>query len=306
MFFQNIINIAVAGFIFLAGYFVNIEKVQIDIKKYILSKSSRILIPYFLWSLFYIVLNIVVNHHVYSLKSLMMILLLGKASVPLYYCVLYFLFIIITPFVIKRMNNRFWNLVFYAVMPLWYIIIYYFQIKHNYSYSHWGILPFSWFFYFYLGLKMQHRHVKMSWFLTITLVIAGFILEMIEMSVLYSVTQNNYFSVTPLRYSTILYMYGFILIFLKLDKLDNDFYKFTFKPLISLGNNSFGIYLSHMAILPYAVYFITKIMNIDALDYMYITYILIVLFITLFICDSAINLFNQFIPNKYLRWIGFA
>jgi fucose 4-O-acetylase-like acetyltransferase len=52
MFIQNIVNCAVTGFIFLAGYFINIDEVRSNSKQFIIRKSKRILIPYLIWSVF--------------------------------------------------------------------------------------------------------------------------------------------------------------------------------------------------------------------------------------------------------------
>ena len=185
------------------------------------------------------------------------------------------------------------------IMPVWFIFIYYLQIKHEFSYSHWIILPFSWFLYFYLGLKTQHKNIKMNWIYIIAIVVIGFVIEIVEMHILYSITQNTNFSVTPLRYSSILYVYGFVNIFLKLK--NSNFINQRILKL--LGDNSFGIYLLHMVILPFVVFFVKKIIDIEMY---YLIYILMVLFITLLICNSVINLSNRYISAKYLRWIGFS
>lgn len=115
---QNIVNIAVTGFVFLTGYFINIDEVRTNTKKYIIRKSKRILIPYVLWSIFYVLSSIVLSHKNYTLVELVRMFLLGKASGPLYYCILYFLFILITPFVVKKMENKIWNIIFWFIMPI--------------------------------------------------------------------------------------------------------------------------------------------------------------------------------------------
>jgi hypothetical protein len=69
----------------------------------------------------------------YDVVSLTKVFLLGKAAAPLYYCILYFLFVLITPFVVKKMENKVWNAVFYAVMPMSFVVVYFLQIKHKFT-----------------------------------------------------------------------------------------------------------------------------------------------------------------------------
>src|SRR5665647_1477794 len=50
---RQFINFPVAIFIFLAGYFVNIEKVKESSRSFIRNRIVRLLIPFLIWSTFY-------------------------------------------------------------------------------------------------------------------------------------------------------------------------------------------------------------------------------------------------------------
>ena len=58
---QNIINVAVAGFVFLAGYFVNIDKALENPMRFVGRRFTRIMVPYFAWTFFWWAIDIFVG-----------------------------------------------------------------------------------------------------------------------------------------------------------------------------------------------------------------------------------------------------
>lgn len=83
---RQFINFPVAIFIFLAGYFTNIEKVKINSLEYFRNRGRRLLIPYFLWTIFYGIINFLVGANM-DIKLIIKYLLFGRASAPLYFVV---------------------------------------------------------------------------------------------------------------------------------------------------------------------------------------------------------------------------
>ena len=49
--FRQLLNFAVPTFIFMAGYFTNVSKVNDSIGRYYLKRVERLLIPYLLWGI---------------------------------------------------------------------------------------------------------------------------------------------------------------------------------------------------------------------------------------------------------------
>lgn len=180
--------------------------------------------------------------------------------------------------------------------------MYYLQINYKISYSNWGIIPFTWFLYFYAGLKWRNLSIKLNTFFIVLLICLAYFIEITETYFLFSLTNNSAFSSTPIRFSAILYVIPFILLFLKL--------KDTIQPknniLISLGNNSFGIYLSHMVILSCVFYVANKILNTICYNpIQYILYVTTILLITIIITNILITICKEFMPNTFLKCIGF-
>jgi fucose 4-O-acetylase-like acetyltransferase len=294
------LNCAVAGFIFLAGYFTNIQDATQNATHFIVRKSKRVLIPYIFWTVFFILFGMIVYDQRHTWVVLMKIILLGKAAAPLYFCILYFFFILITPFVLKYMNNKIWNILFYVAMPAWFVIVYVLELKYSIPYSYWGILPVTWFLYYYLGLKMKDKIINLRIPLIIGLICLGYIIESVEAYVIFSFTAKSYFAVTPLRFSSFFYIMPIIVLFLRLkDKPISDK-----NWLVLLGNKSFGIFMFHMAVLLLVVQVLIPVIP-TVTTIQYLLYVVIVFVVTLLITYPIISLCQRFIPKKILQWIGF-
>lgn len=301
MIIQNIINCAVTGFIFFAGYFVDIEKAKNSPYQFISSKLYRIVIPYLIWTFIYILFNILIYDKTYTIISLIKTLLLGSVTGTFYYFILYMLFILITPFIVRKMDHKIWNIFFYLLMPLCFIAIYYFQILHGISSPKWGLLPFSWFFYYYVGLKWRNMPIKIHSIGIIFFIILGFLIEQLETSLLFSITHNSSFSVTPVRFSAITYVLPIILLFLK----NKDSRSFNNRFLINIGNNLFGIYIIHLLILFGVQIIANQLIDIDT-STSYLLVVLIIFIFTLVLSNLIIEIAKKILPPSFTKWIGFS
>lgn len=93
--FRQLLNFAVPTFIFMAGYFTNVSKVNDSIGRYYLKRVERLLIPYLLWSTLYYLLR---GHRQ---SDFLNVLVTGNASWQLYYIVVLLQCVIITPLLVK-------------------------------------------------------------------------------------------------------------------------------------------------------------------------------------------------------------
>jgi fucose 4-O-acetylase-like acetyltransferase len=243
---QNLINIAVAGFIFLSGYFTNIIKASESSVKYVKQRIIRLLPPYILWSIFYIIISVLYGKY-YSFLDLLKVLAFGKAAGPLYYLLILFWLTLFTPLVAKRMNNKYWNFLFLLITPISYLFLYYYQLKISPIYFTGALLPTSWFIYYYLGLKWQKLSPKLPFPSIISLLIIGYVIELAETYFILNHSNDIQFATTPLRFSPFIYIVSFIFLFLKL----KDKHYGNNNVFVSLGNKSYGIYLAHIFVLGY-------------------------------------------------------
>lgn len=98
--FRQILNFAVPTFIFMAGYFTNVSKVNDSIGKYYLKRVERLLIPYLLWSTLYYLFR---GH---GQSDFLNVLVTGNVSWQLYYIVVLIQCVAITPLLVKRVFSE--------------------------------------------------------------------------------------------------------------------------------------------------------------------------------------------------------
>ena len=64
LYMRQFINFPVAFFMFLSGFFTKIEECGVS-TSYIVQRSKRLLIPFFMWSLFYSTIDLLINNDKY-------------------------------------------------------------------------------------------------------------------------------------------------------------------------------------------------------------------------------------------------
>ncbi len=92
------INFSVALFIFCSGYLTKLEIT--DLPSFYKKRLSKILIPYFIWSLIYTVVNV-------SYSSFLRNLLTANAISPFYYVSVYAQFVILTPLIGIMLKSKY-------------------------------------------------------------------------------------------------------------------------------------------------------------------------------------------------------
>lgn len=95
---RQLINFPVAVFIFMAGYFVNPQKVD----KQWLKKRWRLLIPYLLWNSVYSLKNVMTG---INIKSVIYAFVFGQSAASLYYILVLLQLTLLTPYLINKRKN---------------------------------------------------------------------------------------------------------------------------------------------------------------------------------------------------------
>lgn len=104
---RQIINFAVATFVFMAGYFVNVDVLsdkEFSYKHWIIYRGRRLCIPFMIWSLRYSCLSLLkVVHSGSEIHWLGFIyrFIVGKSATPFYYIVVLVQLTLITPWLVK-------------------------------------------------------------------------------------------------------------------------------------------------------------------------------------------------------------
>ena len=244
VFVRPFLNFAVGLFLFLSGLLS-------DAKNWHPGKRiKKVIIPYVLWTLIYCILNGRANPAGIPVRFLVN-LFTGDAAAMLYYIFLYCEFALLIPLFDKLAKSKFWalglfvaplELIFIRTLPVvtgWYTVSPVIAWIKSLS-------CLGWVTYFYLGYLIGNRYIsfKKSPKLWGSLLAACILLQFAEGYWLYTLGMVNCGTQTKLTtlFTNVCFMmlaYQFI--------MSEKEYKS--KILKHLGDDSFGIYFSHIAVM---------------------------------------------------------
>lgn len=237
------LNFCVAEFLFISGYLSKIEKWNVK------GRLNKVIVPYVIWTLIYTFLynykNIRIIPSIF-LKSL----LLGNAAPIMYYIFVYCELTLLIPMIDKLAKSKYKycgfiiSLLEIIIMRLIPSITGY--IFNDYIIKIMNLSCLGWFIYFYLGYVSGNNIIKIK-FNTYKLCAAylcSLVLQVMEGFAYLYMGINNYG--TQLKLTSVITSVIFCLISYNLINTNK---KLNLKILYVLGNYSFGIYFTHMAIM---------------------------------------------------------
>ena len=148
VFLRPFVNYAVALFIFLSGYLT-----KTDIPSYkttIFKRVKKVVIPYLLWSVIYMIPQ--------GFENFGLNLLTGRTCGTFYYVFVYVQFVLLTPLIAKLAKSKYrWIGLF--ITPLFSIVVKYILHLSGYaavgsSYNYWFV---AWFIFYYLGMLLGNN-----------------------------------------------------------------------------------------------------------------------------------------------------
>ncbi len=270
-------HFAVPSFIFISGFVLALNYDGLFSKKSFYEKRAKSILPqYIIFSIFYILLNMVLSSmngkaNPVPISTIIFDLLIAKSSFHLWYVPLIFQFYILYPYIIKIYdkfadNNRTLHFIGIILMiqQIWIVASDIAQtILDSTTYLYFEDLFNSWLsliclshiFYFVLGIYIfkNYKEVKdqiikaKKWVVPTILVMTGIVsLLLIKGSIIYgdySKIPHSYFMVLSLIESIYFPLIYLIIlnISLNLSTLKNKYSNI----ILSLGKCSFGIYLIH-------------------------------------------------------------
>lgn len=211
----------------------------------------KVLIPYVIWTFFYVVLANIKTPSAIPISYLIK-LITGKGAAIMYYIFVYCEFTLLIPVIDKIARSKY-KWIGYVIAPAEIVImrsiplIFGFEVPEIFSTVR-SISCLGWFTYFYLGYLLGNNiiEIKMQISRLIVLWCVGVFLQILEGYWYYSIGVSN--CGTQLKISVLFTSVIFVLmlyIFINTDKLKNTKVKW----LYALGNYSFGIYFSHLAVM---------------------------------------------------------
>lgn len=302
MVLRQLINFPVALFVFMAGYFVNMDKIEKDSCAYLLNRGGRLLVPYLVWSILYLTKDYVLSGGNVSIRHIIYSLCFGKAAAPLYYIVVMIQLTMLTPWLIKVKNRR-W---LYAVTPIYLVLLYVFNISAGEMARLYETFFPAWFLFYILGMdcrngkwnnvisKIKKRHI-----------IIAFVISVIEAVILMKAGCSAGFASSQIKFSSFIYIVVIALVLMKAKdngKQENGKIQ---RLLSSIGDCSYSIFYVHMLVLMVA----RKVVALAGLSQIWI-----VNFVGCFIltaCGSYLVVYGagkfaeRIGAEKYLKIIGF-
>lgn len=262
---RQLINFPVAIFIFLSGYFVNIDRMKNDKIEYVISRAKRLLIPFLVWSSFYTIVNVVRADGNVNILNTIIKLFLGRSSAPLYFILVLIQLTIITPFLVKIIENKRLKVLSLLITPLFLITLYSFVILTGKQMPLYQTYFFAWFVFYYLGLYAKINGIKTickfnSLFPAVCFSLFALFISIGEAYLLNRLGLTAEFSSSQIKISSFLYTFSLINLFIAIKPYFETKHN---KVLKVLGDNSFGIYFIHCFWLIVTIYILRYIPAIE-------------------------------------------
>ena len=238
------LNFSVGLFLFLSGLLSNARKWKP------FKRIKKVVIPYVIWTFIYCFLNDYNNLSIIPI-SFLKNLITGRSAEMMYYIFVYCQFTLLIPLIDKLAKSKVkylgfiiapFEIIFVRTIPLmtnWYEINGYIEIIRSIS-------CLGWFTYFYIGYLIGNNYIaiKNSVKIWSGLLSVGILLQIAEGYWQYSKGIVN--CGTQLKLSAIFTGVCFVILayyFINSKK------EYNIKILKVLGDNSFGIYFSHIAVM---------------------------------------------------------
>lgn len=243
VFVRPFLNFSVGLFLFLSGYLSNIDKWKPK------KRIMKVIIPYIFWTFVYVVISYWDSIKLIPIKYIEGIFT-GKSAAIMYYIFVYCQFTLLIPVIDKMSKSKMKYLGFFLA-PLEIISMRLIPIILGYSFNDYIIVVkelscIAWFSYFYFGYVLGNGRMKcdIKNKTTIVLLIISLFIQMLEGFGLYLLGVEN--CGTQLKLSSILS--GMLYMIIAYDFINKPQIP-TNKLLMKLGDFSFGIYFSHLAIM---------------------------------------------------------
>ena len=267
VFIRPFLNFSVGLFLFFSGMLSNAEKWNP------LKRICKVIVPYCIWTFIYSVgKNIGTPTSI--LSSFLTSLIMANAAGMLYYVFVYCEFTLLIPLIDKlaKSKMKYWG---FAIAPLEIIVMRFLPIIlgqeiHEAVEAVMSVSCLGWFSYFYLGYLIGNKHISVvsSQKKIAVLWAVSVLLQYIEGYLYYLFGDSN--CGTQLKLTAILSGVLFALLAYNYITNDCEGRSQVFK---LLGDNAFGIYFSHMAVmgvlnfipgyLQYAVYPLNAIISLS-------------------------------------------
>jgi len=245
---RQFINFPVAIFIFLAGYFVNIERMKQSTRFYIINRIKRLVIPFLVWSSFYTLLTVFLAGGKVAVFDSFFKLITGLSSIQLYFIPVLLQLAVLTPFLVKGIQTNRGTKLLLLITPLYLIGLYAYAIIFKSQFAFYQTFFPAWFIFYYAGLRIkikgyQPLFKKNQLGKAILCCLIGLIISVIEGYGLLALGFPEDFATIQIKVSSIFYVFTIINLLLvikpSMANCENKVLKY-------LGDHSYGIFYCHL------------------------------------------------------------
>lgn len=277
-----------ALFIFLSGYLT--KTTNIDIKTFYKKRLLRVFIPYCIWSIVYTMAYNKWDEFIFNFIT-------GQCCGIYYFIIVYIQLTLLVPMISKLIKSKYWKLGF-IITPIFILIEYIFTFNNEQiAFPFNGLFFVVWFVFFYLGMCIRNGNIKVSLNNTqiYVLFVLGYVLQFIEGFIWY-IYGNYNMATTQLKFSAMIYSIIISIICYRwIINEENIFFNKLNRLFILIGNYSFGIYLTHIAIMNVLNKTVYKF-----LDIMFPFNVVLILFINV----VGISFMVRFCGNRVCKHLG--
>lgn len=274
---RQFVNFSVGMFLFLSGYLTSEKSVE-NIKEFYKKRIIRVLIPYLIWSLVWVVYN-----KDFNMKVILFKLVTGQCCGIYYYILVYIQLVLLTPILFKLLDKK----LMYIVTPLFLCVLYLFSIFGKSIPFPYNVNTFfPWLIFYFYGLRFRNKELKVNLNKNIILYILFIILSIVE-GFFWNKQDNYNLAISQTKITSMFATLCFINIAMALkDKI-----KCNCKVLKAIGDCSFGMYLTHFLFLRIVRYRVSNTL---------LRYAVVVTVTILFIL-----IVKKIVGDKLSRYLGF-
>lgn len=303
--YGQLLTFCVPAFFFISGYWASTTTLTSfeDYKTFLARRFSRILMPYFFWSVLWLGYT-AIKENKFDVYQAVFQLVTGRASFPYY--TYYFIIVIaqlymITP-ILQYINRKSYGWALIIILNFLSLLALYLS-RLKLAWHQPVTLPFYlWVIFYEIGL-LTGKHIgkvfllKRFRYLILSGILLSILVSEMEGFIILSRFNDPFFANAITKYSSFLYSFFVILGFLVLREYICHWPDF----LVMLGRYSFVIYLMHMIVLNVVAKYVR---NIDIIYLFQPLYQVIVVTATLLIClifiSAARKLFSKSFCQKAL------
>lgn len=249
---RQLVNFAVAVFIFLAAYFVSPAKVITgpgSAATWLRSRAVRLGVPFLVWSLGYTLLISWIDD-AWDPRLFVRDIILGASVAHLYFIVVLLQLVLLTPLLLRALDTR-WRWLLWAVTPVYLVVLYARTLPDGVPPPFYNTWLFGWFAFYLAGLWVRRSGMPP---IRVPIAVAAVALtaaaSVAEAYLLVAAGVDAGFAANQLTVTSVLYSFAVIALLLawhqRRESRAHDHDGERWFGLDQLGRNSYGVYYVHL------------------------------------------------------------